>query len=549
MGEGEGATTDRLPASGAVRPWLAPLGLALVVIAVYAASLRGGFLNYDDDWLIENNPIFRRADALRAIWTDLGAETRQQLGAEYLPVRDTLMWLEVRLCGLSPHALRAVSLLLYLAALLLLRRYLRATLADVPAGARPPPAVAELAVFLFAVHPVHVESVAWLAGQKDLCALVLAAAALLLYARGRAPWAVPLLVLLAALGKGVAVAVPLLLLAHDWLTRRRPGWTALGALVAAAIALVVHLRVGRMVGMLAPWPGGGRMATAATMGPIWLRYLVESFVPVGLSIRHEVAIHGATDLWAWAAYLPLVALAAAAVAAARRGRRLPAFALAWFIVPLLPTSQVLAPLQNVMADRYLLLAVLGPCLALAALGRWRPGLLVVASVVAVFGALTVARAGVFTGSVPLWTDAVAREPASARAHYQLGMALRQANRPVEAEAAFRRALAVAAAGDDIGRRAANNLAALLASSGRLQEAQAVLRDAVARFPDDPRALGNLAEVTARLGQEAEARRLFETLRRRFPRYLPGERNFERHFHPAAAPTPPPGAPAGPRPGE
>src|SRR5437762_2011459 len=160
MGEAEAPTTDPPPARRSLPPWLAPLGLALAVIAVYAASLRGGFLNYDDDWLIENNPVLRRSGALRAIWTDLGPDTRQQLGAEYLPVRDTLMWLEVRLVGVDPHALRVVSLLLYLAAVLLLRAYLRATLprAGVPA------AVAELAAFLFALHPVHVESVAWLAG-------------------------------------------------------------------------------------------------------------------------------------------------------------------------------------------------------------------------------------------------------------------------------------------------------------------------------------------------------------------------------------------------
>jgi tetratricopeptide (TPR) repeat protein len=555
MGEGEGAPTEKPSPEGRalggrrffpglVLPhWLPPVVLALAVVAVYAPSLRGGFLNYDDDWLIENNPIVRRTDlgALRAIWTDFGPETRQRLGAEYLPVRDTLMWFEVRLFGLSPHALRAVSLLVYLAAALAMRAYLRATIADL--------VVAELAAFLFALHPVHVESVAWLAGQKDLCALALAAAALCLYARARALWAVPLLLLLAAFGKGVAVAVPLLLPCHDWLVRRRPRWPVIGAaLLAAAIAVVVHLRVGRVVGMLAPWPGGGRLATAATMGPVWLRYLAESFVPTGLTISHEVAIHRAADLAAWAAYVPLVALVAAAATAAHRGWRLPAFALAWFVIPLVPTSQVVAPLQNLMADRYLLLAVLGPCLVLAvACRRVRVGVALAAAVVLVFGALTLVRARVFSASIPLWTDAVAKQPASARAPYQLAMALRQAGRPADAEAAFRRVLAVAAPDDDTRRRAANNLAALLAASGRLQEAHAVLRETVSHFPDDPRALGNLAEITARLGRQDEARSLFETLRRRFPQYEAGERNFRRHFAPAtppaATPDPQPGSPS------
>src|SRR2546421_12039191 len=105
-------------------------GLALAAIAVYAASLRGGFLNYDDDWLIQHNPVLqqRAGQALPAIWFDLGASTRQSLGAEYLPVRDTLMWLEVHLFGMNPHALRAISLLLFVLAALLMRAYLRRAL-------------------------------------------------------------------------------------------------------------------------------------------------------------------------------------------------------------------------------------------------------------------------------------------------------------------------------------------------------------------------------------------------------------------------------------
>src|SRR5205085_8020311 len=123
-----------------------------------------------------------------------------QLGAEYLPVRDTLVWLELRLFGPSAFALRAVSLLLYLAAALLLRAYLRRAIPDA--------AVAETSAWLFALHPVHAESVAWLAGQKDLVALLLVAAALLVYAKDRRLWAAPLLLLAAMFGKSVAVAAP-----------------------------------------------------------------------------------------------------------------------------------------------------------------------------------------------------------------------------------------------------------------------------------------------------------------------------------------------------
>jgi hypothetical protein len=555
-------------------------GLALAAVVVYAASLRGGFLNYDDDWLIQHNPVLqqRAREALPAIWCDLGAQTRQALGAEYLPVRDTLMWLEVHLFGMNAHALRATSLLLFVLGSLLMRAYLRRALAD--------ELVAEVAAWLFALHPVHAESVAWLAGQKDLDALVLVAAALLVHARRQpepapsapspdpapglrnappsvlpflplppdpvapprprwsvAPVAVPLLVGVAVLSKSVAVVTPLLLLAHDGLCGRRPRWRSIAASgVLAAIGLGLHVAVGRAVGMTTAWPGGGRLATATTMGPVWLRYLAESFAPFTLTVRHEVPV--TSSVAGWAGYLGLLVLGALALRAARRDERLPAFAWVWFVVPLLPTSQVIAPLQNLMADRYLLLSVLGPCLMVAWLVPRLPArATVLGALLLGLAILTIGRARAFTDSVALWQDAAEKEPRSPRAHYQLAMALRQEGRTPEAEGSFRQALSVAAPADDTARMAGNNLAALLAGAGRLAEARAVLRQVAARFPDDPKALGNLAEITARLGQGDEARRLFELLLRRFPDYEPGRRNFQRHFmSPAPSGSPPPPSP-------
>ena len=88
-------------------------GVALTasLVATYAASLGGGFLNYDDPWLIEANPWLRAGlgDALTAFFFDLRPRTRLQLGAEYLPLRDLSMWLDVALFGLRPQAMRAVQ--------------------------------------------------------------------------------------------------------------------------------------------------------------------------------------------------------------------------------------------------------------------------------------------------------------------------------------------------------------------------------------------------------------------------------------------------------
>jgi hypothetical protein len=140
------------------RRWL-PIGLALAVGAVFSPALAGGFLNYDDPWLIQGNPVFARplGEALGAIWLDLGRATRLQLGAEYLPLRDTSHLLEIRLLGgARPAFMHAVQLALYVAAVLLFRVALLRSL--------PQRWVAELAA-------VHAETVAWLAGRKDVLAL------------------------------------------------------------------------------------------------------------------------------------------------------------------------------------------------------------------------------------------------------------------------------------------------------------------------------------------------------------------------------------------
>jgi TolA-binding protein len=504
--------------------------LALVLVGAYAASLRGGFLNYDDPWLIEHNALLALRDlgALRAIWTDLSDATRMTLGAEYLPVRDTLEWLEARAHGLDPHAMRAMSLALYVGGALLVRSYLVRALG---AGL-----AAETAAWLFALHPVHAESVAWLAGRKDVLALFFVGFALHVYAgtSKHRRLTVPLLVLLACLSKGVAVAAPLLFPLHDLLRKRRIEWPVFAASLAAALGvLAVDLRVGATVHMTAAPAGGSRLAAAATMGPVFARYLAELVWPANLSVVQEVAPRAPGDLLAWLGYLPLAAWAALGAFAWRRGERLPAVALGWFAVTLAPTSQVLFPLQNLMADRYLLLPALGPAALAGALAAraaaLRPALVLApaAALAGLFGA-TVARADAFADSERLWRDAEAKTVSSGVPLFQLASALEARGDDAGAERAFRAGMARDPKGEP-GRRAANNLAGLLVRRGRYADATAVLVDAVDRYPDDPKVLNNLAEVTARYGDPAVARRLFELLVRRFPDYEVGRRNYEQRY--------------------
>jgi hypothetical protein len=505
-----------------------PWALAAAVVIAYLPSLGGGFLNYDDPWLIEHNPSFARADirALCRIWTDFGRDTRLALGAEFLPVRDTSHWVEVAVLG-APYApaMRVVGLGCYLGAILLLRRALRAV--------TEPPWLGEVTVWLFALHPVHVESVAWLAGRKDVLAMLFVAGALRAYAteaRHRV-WSVPLLFSAAVLSKSMSVSAVCLLPALDLLGRRRPAYRVYATSLLALGWLAVDLYVGRLVGMTTTPAGGSRWALAATMGPVWLRYLGLLAWPSGLSVVHDVPVRSTWDGWAILGWAGLGAWCVAGIGLLRRQRPVTLASFILFALPLAPVSQVLFPLQNLMADRYLYLSALGPCLGmsagLGAIGRGgRAGAVLLAGLL---GYATFSRSALFADSIRLFRDATAKTESSGLAPYQLGQAYEERGDDAQAIPAYEKVLERAPPPSEVARRATNNLAKLWARTSRLAEAERLLRRAVVWWPDDPRVLGNLAEVVARQGRAAEARGLFDELMGRFPDYQWGQARYQERY--------------------
>jgi hypothetical protein len=490
-----------------------PLLLVALTCLAYLPSYSAGFLLYDDSWLIVDNPYFEPG-AWATPWlafTDLSKEARLGLGAEYLPLRDLLVWLEVQAFGKWAPGMHTVSVLMYAGAVLALRGALVRTF-----GAR---LAVELASLLFALHPVHVESVAWLAGQKDILALLFVCLGLFAHA-GDSRWrrlTVPLCVLAACLAKSMSVAVIVLLFAQDWVRGRRFDARLYAAACAVVVgALAVHMHVGKVVGMVTAPAGGSRMTALITMGPVWLKYLALGFLPWRACIAHDVPDRLSWDAAALAGYVMIAAWAALALWGARRGWRKPGYTFLWFFGPLAPVSQVIAPLQNRMTDRYLWLSVLVPCLLIAwslealrerlpdgyaALVRSLGALLVLG-----LAALTVQRAVLFTDDVLLFVDATERTQWSLEAPYQLAQALSARAEPEQAIAAYNMTLERVKdrPGHVIARRAANGLASLLAQRGRLPEAEVVLRRALLRFPGDPIVRGNLAKVLRGLGRDEEA---------------------------------------------
>ena len=206
---------------------LAALGLLALVAAVYWPTLDNGFI-WDDETYLENNVSLRSATGLYNIWFKLGAVP------QYYPLVHTTFWIENHLWGLDPRGYHVVNLLLHAAAAVLVWRVLRVL--ELPG--------AWLAAAIFAVHPVHVETVAWVTERKNVLSCCLALGSIWSYLQFSPPrpdesrpdarvgtshqwWFYSLslvLYVLALFSKTVACSVPAVLLVVYWWKRGRFDW-------------------------------------------------------------------------------------------------------------------------------------------------------------------------------------------------------------------------------------------------------------------------------------------------------------------------------------
>ncbi|MBN1607372.1 MAG: tetratricopeptide repeat protein [Polyangiaceae bacterium] len=491
-------------------------GLLLVAVtaAAYAPSLGGGFLNYDDPWLITDNPFLQHpgGSSLWSIWFSFDKLDRYRLGAEYLPIRDTSMWLEANLHGLNPQALRLSNLLIYLGAVFCLRSLFHRLL--------PSFAAAEVATWVFALHPAHVESVAWIASRKDVLALLFVGAGLATYARAPGRWlSAAALTACALLSKSPAVVLVVLLLVVDLQLARVPHWKTIAAVGAVTAGLMVaHLVVGEMIGMRAEYPGGSALAALGVLGTFWLRYLALLAFPTALSIVHEFPLESAWSLTSVLGHLVILGWLAAGVYLWRRRRTgLALVSVLWFVAPLLPVSHVLFPLQNWIADRYLWLSVTAvSLLAGEAVSRLpRVPALAATSVGAVaLAASTAWVAHRFSDSVLLFEAAAATSPESKTVTYQLAKAYQERGNEDTAIPLYEETLRRRGGSEKVALQATVNLANIHLRNRHPELALDVLTPAARKWPKEEKIVRRLAVALQRTGEPARARQVLRELRRR-----------------------------------
>jgi Flp pilus assembly protein TadD len=511
------------------RPWVRAAILLLLCLLAWSSAVHGGYVDLDTPWLVVDNPILSTGELgwVPTILWDPDRGIRLTLGAEYLPVRDLSVLLDFALFGPSWAWHHAHSLLWYLAACVLFLRVCEDLIGD--------PVIALLVAALFALHPVHVESVTWLASRKDVLGLFFFLLGVLVHLRARGrrwrPWVTTLCLLLAVWSKNTTIVLPVLLVAISLIHHReRPTtvgwwlqWAPLGLTTAGVLALSLH--VGGLVSMYAPVRGGSLGAALLLETRVVFHYLGMIAWPRALAVIYqEPPVLPLLNPASLASLLGVLALLAAIPVTARRWPTA-ALGLAWFFLTLLPVSQ-LVPLQNLMADRYLLLPLGGAVLALSVPLAWlrdRFGsapLMVVALIAVVLGCLTWNQNRVWHSSEAMWGAALERAPDHARVRRSLAGALGAAGRVEEAEALLREG--VERQGEVPTLLAGLGLIAL--EQGRTGEAEDLLGRAWRADDDLRRAAANLLSLYVAQGRHAEAVTLGEQLTRVHPFYAKGWNN-------------------------
>jgi tetratricopeptide (TPR) repeat protein len=499
--------------------------LLLAACLPYAEVATHGFLNWDDPWLVRDNPILARfgVETLRTIFFDLSPETRMTLGAEYLPLRDVSVMVGKRLWGDWAGGFLLYNLALYAASVLLLFRLIGRWHGSVT--------VAFWGALLYAVHPIHVESVAWISSHKDMLALFFFLAALLALEaylhRGRAGWIalVGLFYLMALMGKYIAIVLPafvVLRLTWSWID----GHARAGALRRAAAVLVplavisagylsIIVRVGSRADTLKERAAHGLGVDLAMTVDVYRRYVVNLLFPVHLSPDYHVdpvpSLFSPRGLMA-AALVALVVVAVVWLIARFRRDGDPRFSatlfwIAWFFAALLPVSQI-APIFNRMADRYLLLPSMAFTTLLAYWGwlAWqrRPArwwVAVAALPVVVLALLTARQVTFWESSVSLWERAAAMQPRSTRAWYQLSTSYQAEKRYEDEGRALERALELDPEYGD----ALNNLGINLHRRGApIDEVEAVYARLFAVVPGHYQGMQNLGNALIGAGRYDDA---------------------------------------------
>ncbi len=485
--------------------------IVLLTIVAYAGSLHGGWVS-DDTVSIAQNPLLRSLAP-----ANLPRLLEAFDGPNYMPLKMLSLAIDYQLFGGDPAGYHVVNLLLHVAnALLVYLLLLRL-------GESAPTAFA--VALLWAVHPVQVESVAWISERKNVLSTLFFLLAFLAYLRFSdrprlGTYAlVFVLFVCALLTKINTIVLPAITIAYEvawrFRLRARDVVATLPLLAAGAVLAWVNLHGNPSHG--AAYHGGSLWVTLRTSSTVVPRYLGLILLPVGLQTYYAVPLRASwLEPGVLASTLAIAAAGIAVIVLARRRRRA-GFWIIWFLVTLAPMLN-LVPFPALMADRYLYIPLVGPLVLLAwaaqdlvrRVPRASTAVPILTGAAAVgCTLLTIWRVPVFHDDFHLWTDWALTTSYISSDHPYAG----------PSRAREQQVLRDAIARDGTSGPLHNNLGAIAFEEGRMTDAVAELNRAYALAPRDPAIALNLGRAYLFAGQpQAAARTLQDAVRLEPPSY-------------------------------
>jgi tetratricopeptide (TPR) repeat protein len=541
------------------------LGLALAIAVVYSPVVRFGFINYDDPTYVTDNAFVKAGLTFKGfVWAFTNTSAYN-----WHPLTWLSHMLDCQLFGLNAGAHHLVNVIFHVANTLLLFSVLRRM-------TRAPWRSAFVAA-VFALHPLHVESVAWVAERKDVLSALFWVLTIWAYVRyvenlkpqnsklkaspqTRSPlpplsafrsppslfyFLALLFFSLGLMAKPMVVTLPFVLLLLDYWPLGRTPWvkplvgdearTPLGELLQeklpflalTALSCVVTFRaqsVGGAVESLERLPVGDRLSNAVVS---YVRYLGKLLWPSRLTAFYPY------EKWPFEIVMGTgVILLGVSVWVILRARREPQLFVGWFwfVGTLMPVIGLLQVGAQSMADRYTYLPSIGFLIMLAwsvpsgTIGQRLPKPVVASVGVALAGLCAIPcwfQVGYWKGSETLFRHALEVTRGNWMAHNNLALALWQARKPQEAVEHFEAALRLRPDSAE----AHNNLGNALRQIGKLQEAIGCFDKALQIKPDYAEAHYNVGLALFALGQKQEAVRHLEKAVRLKPDFAEAYRNL------------------------
>ncbi len=520
------------------RVWVAAGMLVVVVVAVYAPTIGFQFVNFDDPENITESGVragfvlpfpgvtvgqLRDQVVHQVVW----AFTTVQAGY-WAPVTWLSHMLDCEIFGLWAGGHHLVNLVLHAA---------NTGLVFVVLDRMTGRAWASLFVAaVFALHPLRVESVAWVTERKDVLSTFFWLLTMLAYERfvrtpRRGTW-IPVVVTFALglMAKPMLVSLPFVLLALDWwplgrLRDRATAWACVrekavlfGLAAVASVTILVAQSIGGAMVALDRIPIRARLVNAAVS---YLRYLGMVVWPADLAVFYPWV---ARPVWQGAAAATVLVGMSAAIASLARRRPYLAVGWWWYVVTLLPVIGLVQVGMQSHADRFLYVPLIGLALAVT----WavvdvvggRPGgrAVLVGAAGAIVVACTIATAlqlRHWRDSVALFTRALAVTSGNYLAHNNLGEALAREGKRDEAVAHYTEAARL----NPRHPESRVNLGNALARSGRPEEAMVYYREALALRPKFPAALNGLGVALAAIGDLRAAIVAWKEARKLRPAYI------------------------------